>query len=179
MPVVGGQGCRWTGMSVTGTSLDGDRDSADRGVGERGQGRRWTGVKQGAGPGSGGRACRDRGRRTRFSLGYATRGPGVQAGAGRPDVIMPGTARRNGAVSSPVVSLPNQVLPGGPSAHMVVCGDDGLAHRLAAELRGVYGEQVTLVVPPSGRQVRQPVVGRARAASAALLDRVVNATVNR
>ncbi|MDT0613654.1 NAD-binding protein [Streptomyces lancefieldiae] len=60
---------------------------------------------------------------------------------------------------------------------MVVCGDDGLAHRLAAELRGVYREQVTLVVPPSGRRVRQPVVGRARAA--ALLDRVVNAAVNR
>ncbi|MFD3732541.1 potassium channel family protein [Streptomyces sp. NPDC058632] len=62
---------------------------------------------------------------------------------------------------------------------MVVCGDDGLAHRLAAELRGVYGEQVTLVVPPSGLRVREPVVGRARAASAALLDRFVNATVNR
>ncbi|MFC5670157.1 potassium channel family protein [Streptomyces incanus] len=62
---------------------------------------------------------------------------------------------------------------------MVVCGDDGLAHRLAAELRGVYGEQVTLVVPPSGLRVRAPVVGRARAASAALLDRFVNATVNR
>ncbi|WP_128433722.1 NAD-binding protein [Streptomyces cyaneus] len=62
---------------------------------------------------------------------------------------------------------------------MVVCGDDGLAHRLAAELRGVYGEQVTLVVPPSERTVRPPVVGRARAASAALLDRVVNAAVNR
>ncbi|MFI6933980.1 NAD-binding protein [Streptomyces sp. NPDC050287] len=61
---------------------------------------------------------------------------------------------------------------------MVVCGDDGLAHRLAAELRGVYGEQVTLVVPPSERAVRPPVVGRARAASA-LLDRVVNAAVNR
>ncbi|WP_345619677.1 NAD-binding protein [Streptomyces ziwulingensis] len=61
---------------------------------------------------------------------------------------------------------------------MVVCGDDGLAHRLAAELRGVYGEQVTLVVPPSGQRVRQPVVGRARAASAALLD-LVNAAVNR
>ncbi|WP_217144860.1 NAD(P)-binding protein, partial [Streptomyces sp. AC627_RSS907] len=60
---------------------------------------------------------------------------------------------------------------------MVVCGDDGLAHRLAAELRGVYREQVTLVVPPSGRRVPQPVVGRARAA--ALLDRVVNAAVNR
>ncbi|MFD8518690.1 NAD-binding protein [Streptomyces capillispiralis] len=61
---------------------------------------------------------------------------------------------------------------------MVVCGDDGLAHRLAAELRGVYREQVTLVVPPAGGRVRQPMVGRARAASAALLDRVVTA-VNR
>ncbi|MEV5430548.1 NAD-binding protein [Streptomyces sp. NPDC052701] len=63
---------------------------------------------------------------------------------------------------------------------MVVCGDDGLAHRLAAELRGVYGEQVVLVVP-SRRGVQRPVVGRARAASAALLDRVrvVGAAVNR
>ncbi|MET7291509.1 NAD-binding protein [Streptomyces griseoloalbus] len=61
---------------------------------------------------------------------------------------------------------------------MVVCGDDGLAHRLAAELRGVYREQVTLVIPPAGGRVRQPMVGRARAASAALLDRVVTA-VNR
>ncbi|MFJ4470099.1 NAD-binding protein [Streptomyces sp. NPDC089424] len=58
---------------------------------------------------------------------------------------------------------------------MVVCGDDGLAHRLAAELRGVYEEQVTLVAPPSERPVPQPVVGRARAASAALLDRMVSA----
>ncbi|MFE7273673.1 NAD-binding protein [Streptomyces sp. NPDC057623] len=58
---------------------------------------------------------------------------------------------------------------------MVVCGDDGLAHRLAAELRGVYGEQVTLVVPPSERTVRPPVVGRARAASAALLGAVTAA----
>jgi len=62
---------------------------------------------------------------------------------------------------------------------MVVCGDDGLAHRLAAELRGVYGEQVTLVVPASERTVRPPVVGRARAASAALLDRVVNVAAGR
>ncbi|MFF3908421.1 NAD-binding protein [Streptomyces sp. NPDC001848] len=53
---------------------------------------------------------------------------------------------------------------------MVVCGDDGLAHRLAAELRGAYGEQVTLVVPPALRVAPQPVVGRARAS--ALLDRV-------
>lgn len=77
---------------------------------------------------------------------------------------------------------PNQGPNQGPQrdayAHMVVCGDDGLAHRLAAELRGVYREQVTLVVPPSGRRVPQPVVGRARAASAALLD-MVNAAVNR
>ncbi|MFF3461754.1 NAD-binding protein [Streptomyces sp. NPDC002619] len=61
---------------------------------------------------------------------------------------------------------------------MVVCGDDGLAHRLAAELRGVYGEHVTLVVPSAARTARPPVVGRARAASAALLDRV-NAAVGR
>ncbi|WP_317447913.1 NAD-binding protein [Streptomyces collinus] len=62
---------------------------------------------------------------------------------------------------------------------MVVCGDDGLAYRLAAELRGVHGERVTLVVPPDGRTARPPVVGRARAASAALLDRVVSAAVGR
>ncbi|MEV0480119.1 NAD-binding protein [Streptomyces sp. NPDC050508] len=61
---------------------------------------------------------------------------------------------------------------------MVVCGDDALAHRLAAELRGVYGEQITLVVPPSEATARQPVVGRARAASVALRDRV-NAAVAR
>ncbi|MFI9601561.1 NAD-binding protein [Streptomyces sp. NPDC052043] len=61
---------------------------------------------------------------------------------------------------------------------MVVCGDDGLAQRLAAELRGVYGEQVTLVVPPSERRVQPPGAGRVRTASA-LLDRVVSAAVNR
>lgn len=77
-------------------------------------------------------------------------------------------------------SVPNQgQQPGTAGAHMVVCGDDGLAHRLAAELRGVYEEQVTLVVPPAERTVRPPVVGRARAVSAALLDRVVSAAVNR
>ncbi|MFF3485134.1 NAD-binding protein [Streptomyces sp. NPDC002701] len=53
---------------------------------------------------------------------------------------------------------------------MVVCGDDALAHRLAAELRGVYGERVTLVVPSAERTARPPVVGRARAST--LLDRV-------
>ncbi|WP_329304210.1 NAD-binding protein [Streptomyces sp. NBC_00659] len=59
---------------------------------------------------------------------------------------------------------------------MVVAGDDALAQRLAAELRGVYGERVTLVVPPAQGGVRLPVVGRARAT--ALLDRV-SAAVNR
>ncbi|MEU6535769.1 NAD-binding protein [Streptomyces sp. NPDC047000] len=65
---------------------------------------------------------------------------------------------------------------------MIVCGDDGLVHRLAAELREVYGEQVTLVVPPSRSAVRPPVVGRARAASAVILgqvDRVVSAATGR
>jgi Trk K+ transport system NAD-binding subunit len=62
---------------------------------------------------------------------------------------------------------------------MVVAGDDGLAHRLAAELRGVHGEQVTLVVPPNERTARPPVVGRARSASAALFDRMVSAAVGR
>ncbi|MEV6191148.1 NAD-binding protein [Streptomyces sp. NPDC051920] len=59
---------------------------------------------------------------------------------------------------------------------MVVAGDDALAQRLAAELRGVYGERVTLVVPPARSGARPPVVGRARAT--ALLDRV-SAAVNR
>ncbi|MFE9663851.1 NAD-binding protein [Streptomyces sp. NPDC005955] len=53
---------------------------------------------------------------------------------------------------------------------MVVCGDDALARRLAAELRSVYGEQVTLVVPPAGQAPGPPVVGRARAS--ALFGRV-------
>ncbi|WTC20960.1 NAD-binding protein [Streptomyces cellulosae] len=61
---------------------------------------------------------------------------------------------------------------------MVVCGDDGLAHRLAAELRGVYREQVVLVVPPSRLTPPQPMAGRARTASAALFGRMVTA-VNR
>ncbi|WP_212914863.1 NAD(P)-binding protein [Streptomyces sp. TS71-3] len=46
---------------------------------------------------------------------------------------------------------------------MVVCGGDALAHRLAAELRGLYGETVTLVVPGPGRDTGQPAPGRARA----------------
>ncbi|MFJ6353242.1 NAD-binding protein [Streptomyces sp. NPDC092046] len=33
------------------------------------------------------------------------------------------------------------------SQHMVICGDDGLAHRLAVELDAVCGETVTVVLP--------------------------------
>ncbi|MFJ9795425.1 NAD-binding protein [Streptomyces sp. NPDC101145] len=50
---------------------------------------------------------------------------------------------------------------------MVVCGDDGLAHRLAAELRDVYRQQVVLVVPgdqDEERLARQP-APRSRAVS--------------
>ncbi|ATL32002.1 potassium channel family protein [Streptomyces formicae] len=55
---------------------------------------------------------------------------------------------------------------------MIVCGgDNALAHRLAAELRGVYGEQVTLVVPPAGRGERAQATGRATA----LLGRITAA----
>ncbi len=83
-------------------------------------------------------------------------------------------------------NLPSQSGPNGPSgrgagdpaAHMIVCGDDGLAHRLAHELRNVYGEQVILVVPPSERNVRPPVVVRAAGTASALLDRMT-AVVNR
>ncbi|WP_254409790.1 TrkA family potassium uptake protein [Streptomyces sp. AC495_CC817] len=45
-------------------------------------------------------------------------------------------------------SLPHQMPP--RSGHMIVCGDDGLAHRLSDELRDVYREQVTLVAPAQG-----------------------------
>ncbi|WP_306318943.1 MULTISPECIES: NAD-binding protein [unclassified Streptomyces] len=36
---------------------------------------------------------------------------------------------------------------GARSQHMVICGDDGLAHRLAVELDAVCGEAVTVVLP--------------------------------
>lgn len=55
--------------------------------------------------------------------------------------------------------LPHQSHRGHQAGHMVVCGDDGLAHRLASELRDVYREQVVLVVPgdrAEGRLEEQP-----------------------
>ncbi|WP_405595486.1 NAD-binding protein [Streptomyces sp. NBC_01092] len=58
---------------------------------------------------------------------------------------------------------------------MIVCGDDALAERLAAELSAVYREQVTLVVPPGRRT--GPAAGRAQRVSA-LLGRM-QAAMNR
>ncbi|MFG2982145.1 potassium channel family protein [Streptomyces sp. NPDC048258] len=65
---------------------------------------------------------------------------------------------------------------------MVVCGDDGLARRLAAELGEVYGERVTLVVPPASepplavgrpsRRVRWGRIPSARALRAAADERL-------
>ncbi len=57
--------------------------------------------------------------------------------------------------------------------HMIVCGDDALADRLAGELTTVYQERVTLVVP-LGR--RTGPAGASRAS--ALIDRM-HAAVNR
>ncbi len=76
------------------------------------------------------------------------------------------------------VSLPHQ--PQRPSlpGHMIVCGDDALAERLAAELRDLYRSQVTIVVPAAGAaaEPEPAVTGRLRAA--ALLGRV-QAAMNR
>ncbi|MEV0374760.1 NAD-binding protein [Streptomyces sp. NPDC050636] len=57
---------------------------------------------------------------------------------------------------------------------MVVCGDDALAHRLAAELQDVYRERVTLVVP-SAREPHRPRIPpptRALGRATALLGRM-------
>ncbi|MFC7303702.1 NAD-binding protein [Streptomyces monticola] len=56
---------------------------------------------------------------------------------------------------------------------MVVVGDDALAQRLATELRELYGERVTLVVPPAGRRRSMPLSGLSRAAT--LLGRMTAA----
>ncbi|WP_327342323.1 potassium channel family protein [Streptomyces europaeiscabiei] len=69
-------------------------------------------------------------------------------------------------------TLPRQLRP--PSGHMIVCGDDGLAHRLSDELREVYREHVTLVAPTrSGVATGTVPTGRARAT--ALIGRVSSA----
>ncbi|MEV0535976.1 NAD-binding protein [Kitasatospora sp. NPDC050463] len=46
-------------------------------------------------------------------------------------------------------TVPTQAGPAGdaPTGHMVVFGDDALAHRLAVELATLYGQRVTVVLP--------------------------------
>ncbi|MEV6408969.1 hypothetical protein AB0M58_39580 [Streptomyces bobili] len=46
-----------------------------------------------------------------------------------------------------VPSLPGQTQHPALPGHMVVCGDDALAERLASELRELHRTQVTVVVP--------------------------------
>ncbi|MDI3421188.1 NAD-binding protein [Streptomyces luteolus] len=48
---------------------------------------------------------------------------------------------------------------------MVVCGDDALGQRLAEEIREVYGQRVTLVVPTTGDRRVQPLSVRTRAST--------------
>ncbi|MFE6889158.1 NAD-binding protein [Streptomyces sp. NPDC057694] len=55
---------------------------------------------------------------------------------------------------------------------MIVCGDDALAERLAAELRALYGEQVTVVVPGAPGDGAGRVAPAARARASALLARM-------
>ncbi|GEB55211.1 potassium transporter TrkA [Streptomyces gardneri] len=64
---------------------------------------------------------------------------------------MPGPARAPGSPAggpfgAPATRIERQPRTA-PAGHMIVCGDDALAHRLAGELHGVYGERVTLLVP--------------------------------
>ncbi|MFF2503274.1 potassium channel family protein [Streptomyces sp. NPDC058067] len=70
-----------------------------------------------------------------------------------------------------MTTVPRQPPQDPPSGHMIVCGGDALAERLAAELRAVYGERVTVVVP-SVRVTRQGAGPAGRVRAAALLTRI-------
>lgn len=61
---------------------------------------------------------------------------------------------------------------------MIVCGDDALAERLAAELRTVYAERVTVVLPAGPGDETSGPAARAHVRSATLLSRV-QALLNR
>ncbi|MGW7052253.1 NAD-binding protein [Streptomyces sp. NPDC054887] len=66
---------------------------------------------------------------------------------------------------------PQPQLPG-ESGHMVVCGDDALAVRLASELRHVYRERVTLVGPAGGAALGTRLTVPAQSRGSVLLGRV-------
>ncbi|PCG81393.1 potassium transporter TrkA [Streptomyces sp. WZ.A104] len=65
-----------------------------------------------------------------------------------------------------------------PSGHMIVCGDDALARRLAVELRYVYGERVTLLLPP-GRDANSPETPLTQRGRAAALFGRMSAAMSR
>ncbi|WP_398865350.1 NAD-binding protein [Streptomyces stephensoniae] len=75
---------------------------------------------------------------------------------------------------------PGRPQPGRPpsSGHMIVCGDDALARRLAVELRFVYGERVTLLLPP-GRDANSPETPLTQRGRAAALFGRMSAAMNR
>ncbi|WP_433400225.1 NAD-binding protein [Streptomyces sp. CA-146814] len=75
---------------------------------------------------------------------------------------------------------PGRPQPGQPpsAGHMIVCGDDALARRLAVELRFVYGERVTLLLPP-GRDANSPETPLTQRGRAAALFGRMSAAMNR
>ncbi|MFE3475282.1 NAD-binding protein [Streptomyces bacillaris] len=75
---------------------------------------------------------------------------------------------------------PGRPQPGRPpsAGHMIVCGDDALARRLAVELRFVYGERVTLLLPP-GRDANSPETPLTQRGRAAALFGRMSAAMNR
>ncbi|MFF2326574.1 MULTISPECIES: NAD-binding protein [unclassified Streptomyces] len=77
-----------------------------------------------------------------------------------------------------VSTLPQQPQRPPLSGHMVICGDDALAQRLAVELRYVYGERVTLLLPP-GRDPRRPELPLTQRGRAATLFGRMSAAMNR
>ncbi|WP_031084180.1 NAD(P)-binding protein [Streptomyces sp. NRRL WC-3549] len=77
-----------------------------------------------------------------------------------------------------VPPLPHQSQHPAAHGHMLVCGDDALARRLAVELRYVYGERVTLLLPP-GRDTTRPELPLTQRARAAALFGRMSAAMNR
>ncbi|MGW8882968.1 NAD-binding protein [Streptomyces sp. NPDC055749] len=77
-----------------------------------------------------------------------------------------------------VPPLPQQPQRTATGGHMVVCGDDTLARRLAVELRYVYGERVTVILPP-GRDPGHPEQQMTQRGRAAALFGRMSAAMNR
>lgn len=78
-----------------------------------------------------------------------------------------------------VSPLPHQSQSPAGGGHMVVCGDDALARRLAVELRYVYGERVTLLLPPDRDTSSRPELPLTQRARAAALFGRMSAAMNR